>query len=598
VKRLVRILAVLAISMSIPIIGASSAAADTNAFTITSFEADYYLARDTDGRSTLRTVETIVAQFPNFAQNHGLLRDLVDDYQGQPTNISIESITDAAGHPWPWESESSDEFLRLKIGDADRYVLGEQTFVITYTQHNVTLFDTANGVEEFYWDTNGTGWPQSFGVVTARLHVQSDLAAELNGNIGCYRGSYGSTQECQAPAQTGSDGDVIFEVSERDIAPYTTVTLAIGFNQGSFVPRDNSAWASPFFYVELVTVVLAVIVAIVALVLRFTTFADAPGRPTIVAEYLPPSNASPVVAGVVTNRKKKAVAAQMVSWAVNHKIRIIESPAEGFFAFGDQYTLELLDPTGLDDDETRLARTFFGSLTPGSQYTISRSDTAVGKAIYTQLQSLHQATDDRGWHKKVPVARRILPALAVLGASGLAFLMFILMVDDGRGDYAPFLLWLPAALAVLIVFGVIARRPLTEKGSELRDYLRGLELYISVAETDRIRMLQSPEGAERTAVDTTDRGQMLKLYERVLPYAVLFGQEKKWSKLLGEYYDQQSPDWYSGTNAFSAASFASGIGTMAATSGSAYSGSSSSSGGSSGGGSSGGGGGGGGGGGW
>jgi len=299
VKRLVRILAVLAISMSIPIIGASSAAADTNAFTITSFEADYYLARDTDGRSTLRTVETIVAQFPNFAQNHGLLRDLVDDYQGQPTNISIESITDAAGHPWPWESESSDEFLRLKIGDADRYVLGEQTFVITYTQHNVTLFDTANGVEEFYWDTNGTGWPQSFGVVTARLHVQSDLAAELNGNIGCYRGSYGSTQECQAPAQTGSDGDVIFEVSERDIAPYTTVTLAIGFNQGSFVPRDNSAWASPFFYIELVTVALAVIVAAVALVLRFTTFADAPGRPTIVAEYLPPSNASPVVAGVV-----------------------------------------------------------------------------------------------------------------------------------------------------------------------------------------------------------------------------------------------------------------------------------------------------------
>ena len=597
-KRLVRVLAVLAIALSGPLLAASSAAADTNDFTITSFDVDYYLARDSDGRSTLRTVETIVAQFPDYPQNHGLLRDLVDDYEGQPTNISIESITDAAGNRWNWESESDDEFVRVRIGDADRYVLGEQTFVITYTQANVTLFDTANGVEEFYWDTNGTGWPQTFGVVTARVHVQGDLAADLNGNARCYRGWYGLTEECQAPTKTESDGEVVFEVSERDLEAYNNVTLAIGFNQGTFVSRDNSAWASPFFYVEIVSVAVALLAAVVALVRRFTTLADAPGRPTIVAEYLPPSNASVFVAGVVTNRKKKSVAAQIVSWAVGHKIRIIESPAQGFFAFGDQYTLELLDPTGLDGDETQLAQTFFRGLAPGSQYTISRSDTTVGKAIYAQLQAVQQATDDRGWHKKVPVGKRILPALCVMAGAGLAFLMFILMMDDARGGFLPFLLWAPAGVSVLLVLSIVSRRVLTDKGAELRDYLKGLELYISVAETDRIRMLQSPEGAERTSVDTTDRGQMLKLYERVLPYAVLFGQEKQWSKLLGEYYDQQSPDWYSGTNAFSAASFASGISTMAATSGSAYSGSSSSSGGSSGGGSSGGGGGGGGGGGW
>jgi uncharacterized membrane protein len=92
---------------------------------------------------------------------------------------------------------------------------------------------------------------------------------------------------------------------------------------------------------------------------------------------------------------------------------------------------------------------------------------------------------------------------------------------------------------------------------------------------------------------------MVKLYERVLPYAILLGAEKEWSKRLGDYYQQTqaSPDWYTGTTAFNAAVFTSTLHNFSQAS--SYSaGSSSSSGGSSGGGFSGGGGGGGGGGGW
>ena len=111
-------------------------------------------------------------------------------------------------------------------------------------------------------------------------------------------------------------------------------------------------------------------------------------------------------------------------------------------------------------------------------------------------------------------------------------------------------------------------------------------------------MLQSPEGAAKVkeVADGNDERQRVVLYERVLPYAVMFGREKEWSKRLGEYYEKTNtqPDWYSGSyGAFSAAAFASSIGNMNTVS--SYS---SSSGGSSGSGSVGGGGGGGGGGGW
>ena len=137
----------------------------------------------------------------------------------------------------------------------------------------------------------------------------------------------------------------------------------------------------------------------------------------------------------------------------------------------------------------------------------------------------------------------------------------------------------------------MSRKPLTAEGAEVRDHLAGLKVFIEWVEADRIRMLQSPAGAERVRIDPHQPGEMLKLYEVLLPYAVVFGQEKQWAEqLAGLYGSGNSPGWYSGSTAFSAASFSSGISSLSASSSS----SSSTSGGSSGGGSAGGGGGGGG----
>ena len=38
------------------------------------------------------------------------------------------------------------------------------------------------------------------------------------------------------------------------------------------------------------------------------------------------------------------------------------------------------------------------------------------------------------------------------------------------------------------------KKVLTDKGLALRRYLAGLKMYIEVAETERLKMLQSPEG--------------------------------------------------------------------------------------------------------
>jgi hypothetical protein len=166
-------------------------------------------------------------------------------------------------------------------------------------------------------------------------------------------------------------------------------------------------------------------------------------------------------------------------------------------------------------------------------------------------------------------------------------------LDAAVSAWIPLALIAGAILAELTVIRMMSRKPLTVLGAEVRDHLAGLRVFIEWAEADRIRMLQSPQGAERIPVDTTDSGVMLKLYEVLLPYAVVFGQEKRWAQELAVLYSEHgSPGWYSGSSGFNASAFSSGISTLSASTAAS---SASSSGGSGGGGSAGGGGGGGGG---
>jgi uncharacterized membrane protein YgcG len=102
--------------------------------------------------------------------------------------------------------------------------------------------------------------------------------------------------------------------------------------------------------------------------------------------------------------------------------------------------------------------------------------------------------------------------------------------------------------------------PLTRLGAETREQLKGLKLFIRLAEADRIAFLQSPDGAQRRP-DPTKPGEMIHLYEKALPYAVRFGLEKKWAKELASRYEQdsRSPYWYSSNGDFTAAAFVVGI---------------------------------------
>lgn len=569
---------------------ATPAQADVDDFTFESFTADYTLTRAEDGTSRMRVVEELVAVFPESDQNRGIRRLLPLRYNGQPLNPQVESVTDAEGKARPLEEDDADN-AREVVSRADDYLHGRQVYVITYTMDNVT-WDFPDTGQEFNWDVNGTDWAQPFGEVTARLHLDGELAEALTGRQACYAGREKATTPCAEIAAADSGDGVVVTARADALGPHETLTMAVGFEEGTFATFDTSYFAQPAAWAQVAGGAVALGGIGLALGARRRWLRDGAGRPTIVAEYDPPRGIDALEAAVLLGRTSKAIPAEILEQAVVGSIRIVEGKKT--FGGGHKMVAELVDLSRADGNGKRLLRAMFRSREPGAQFTFGTQNERVASVSTKIVTKADADMKQRGMRKVVPKSAYVWPIVVASLALVVMFVTGMLAATGGAEPAVPVVLAIAGGLALVAVVLIVARRPLTEEGAELRDHLKGLKEFIGWAEQDRIRMLQSPRGAERAPVDVNDPRQKLVLYERLLPYAVVFGQEKKWSSELAILYTAAGvagPAWYVGTGAFNASAFATSVGGLSAAAAS----SSSTSGGSSGGGSAGGGGGGGGG---
>ena len=597
----------------------SSASADTSDFTFDSFDAEYTLSREADGTATLQVVETIVARFPDFDQNRGIIRAVPDDYDGVPLNTVVQGVTDQNGEPVYYETYFSPGFVELYLG-TDEFVRGVQTYVITYTQQNVvrSFDDTAS--DEFYWDINGTGWQQPFGRVSATVYVDAEVATSLTGNSACFVGAFGDTNPCVIETLPGAITDedpavaasTIFSASATDLSPGETLTVAIGFAPGTFLTPEPTLPPPPpepeptplWLHVLSGGIGLASLGALIAsIVSRVRAGRGAKGRGIIIPQYSEPAEVDILQSAHLVWRGAAGIPAAVVRLAVRKNLRILGYAVET----GDPpYTLQYLSDERADTLDLALLTAIFGAervtgeLTPYGKY-----DSALAGRLQTLSTAAMTSLEPEGFKRKptgrgfgglMLVAQWALIAVgfSVVGAGAALFV-----------DASPWILLSItfAFFAGFAAFG-LAIRPmqLTEKGREAKDYLEGMKLYLTVAEEERLKVLQSPTGAER--IDVGNNLELIKLYEKLLPWAVVWGVEDQWMHELEVRVasTDETPDWFVGRSGFEVALFTSAVRGMSATttapvSSSSWSGSGggSFSGGSSGGGFSGGGGGGGGG---
>ena len=591
---------------------------DTSNFSFESFDADYTLTRDADGLAEMRVVETLVAVFPDYDQNRGIVRNIPSYYGEVPLYLSDFAVHDENGTPvyftqtnvdTSYDGSNAYEYRAVELAlGTDEFVYGRTTYVISYTAHNVIRAFTADHRDELYWDINGSEWAQSFGRVSVAVHVDESLLGALTGESACYIGYYGETGACNILESSSGE----FTATVRDVMGWQNLTIAIGFEPNTFVqpdlPQDSWIFTKAPLWLLLATLALLGI----AVLVRYGLWRDARGRGIIVPQYTAPDDRDLLQAGELVNRESTAMAAQFVDLAVQGTVQIVDRYPQGAAAgLTDRFGLDFVTKAGATAAELRILTILFDELDqPGESVLLDSLPAAAGASLYGQRAKAFDAVIKSGMRAQPAGSlNRWLRRLGWL--FGLGFVAIFIWTFFVALDASPIFGYAITSIVIFFIASGFLVKPyvLTATGADARDYLLGIRDYLQLAEEDRLRVLQSPQGAER--VVTTDRRSIVTLHEKLLPYAVLWGVEKEWSRELEVEYQavSDSPSWLNSDlssvnleSIVSSFSMRSGssirpIVTTSSSSGSSWSsgGSSSSSSGSSGGGSSGGGGGGGGG---
>lgn len=577
----------LAVGLLAALLPVAPATADADDFSYSSWDARYDVSLDDEGRAVAQVTETLVAEFPQHDQNKGIIRGYPQRYEGAGLSLHIVSVTDADGQPVPFETETEDGMLLVLTG-TDDYVHGSTTYVIEYTMRDFMVIGSASGNDEFYWDLLPLRSTQPIGRFRADLAFSGELGAALTGDVACYQGYYGSDDPCTLSGPRSEDGAQVFTVTSGERAAGDGVTVAIGFTAGTTTQppaRRPDALADFGPAVASAGAIVLAAGAWVSLSLFVRRRRKATG--IIVAQFDVPADMPPLLVAPLIPGAPNPVPAQLVHLAVGGAIRLEDEPGSA---------RPVVRRVDRDAAVTTLDRAMMDAVVGGQRTvrTIPRKSTKFATRMEKLVRRGVNAAASRGWTTKERSRGAMAFGWAAIAGFVAAGALFIWAITRDR-DLLPLgVVALSLAFIVVLFSSIVAfsrHTVLTPSGAEQHEYLLGVKEFIRVAEADRLRMLQSAEGAERRSDGTVD---VIHVYEKLLPYAMLFGEEKSWSRVLDTAYSNAGggPGWIDTAAGVSISSRLSGYSKSVKAS-ATYTTSSSSSGGSTGGGFSGGGGGGG-----
>lgn len=647
---------ILALITILSIFGTSikpASATSVNNFYFSDAEFDYYLEKTETG-SKMHVKEVLTAEFPSTNQNHGITRSIpYSNQDGQnltapsKSDLNFTALRNGEKEPIA-KSETEHGNYIFYLGKKSEYVHGQQVYTLEYDFSNViTEFNSAgkmtwkgNGAsfQELYWDTNGTGWSQKFDHLIARVHIPADIAKNLIGDkTSCYVGKYGSNSSSSYrctissddettynPFAIGADKDksaeVVITFETDSLKAGENLTFAIDFDPGTFfVPEPARSMALVYIVIGSGAIMLFILLfAIYRYFQRISEKYRYKKTLFVTPQYTQPKGLTVADTEYLwLNTKKASLVATLIELAIDHKVELIKTEKEK--TFGGTKTVWNVKVLSLGE-LTTAQKNVITILHGGENYSEGDTFKIEKHTASYHLQSLareYRTSSSKRLEKMglmVPSGDKkklYSPSYAIFAIFLIIFYLFAalsvfieygsMLVGGGTlFGYAS----IGMILALIIIIAATARAVKihrhTNEGIAASNEIDGLREYIKMAESDRLKFNQSVKGAPTSA-----KG-IVKLYEKLLPYAIIFGEEESWMGELNKYYEQ-NPDidhsWYSGSDYIAIGAFHSMVMNTNSSirSSVSYTSSSSSSSGSSGGGGggfSGGGGGGGGGGGW
>ena len=461
-------------------------------------------------------------------QKHGIYREIPYKYQARGGNykldIDVLSVIDENNNPVKFRvtRDNGAGLLNIQIGHADKYVTGEQIYIINYKVSGAINYFSDH--DELYWNITGNDWDINIKNVSAVVILPQKIN---NFQAQCFTGYQG--QQISLCSKNIQSDKVSFQAV--NFLSKQGLTVVVGWPKG--------ITAEPSFFLKIIKKIKDnLILLLPVFVLVFLYFywrrhgKDPIGRGTIMPEYEPPANILPAEAGIVIDEKMdtRDLTATIIDLARRGYLKIKQEDKKilGLNAGKDWEIIRMNKSwEAMYDYEKDLMDALFDSHRKNSVLLNSlKKDIRFGKKIKQLKKSVYADVAEKGWFEKNPNTVR-----AIFSGIGIGLIIFCFaFLQEVVGVLFIFTVILSAI--ILIIFAQFMPKK-TKAGAEIKEKLDGFKMFLSATEKDRVKFHFSPQANPEKFAD-------------YLAWAIIFKVEKEWAKVF-QGTDLPAPDWYAGT---------------------------------------------------
>lgn len=497
--------------------------------------------------SSLDITEKITADCGNLSGKHGIYRILPEkiniiDGSVIKTPIEILSITDFNGKAMNYtESKNySDGTITWKIGDTGKTVQGVNYYLIHYRVKNAIRFGNSN-FDELYWNLNGNFWQ----IETDKFHASLVFPPEVtkeNSQVEYYTGNLGSKNKNLA-AYVWNSQNLLDFYSIDILRANQGITVSVSFPKNIFTPYQPGFWEkySPYF-----SLLLPIAVFLGCFYLWWKYGKDPRIDKTVIPEYDAPGNLSPIELGMLKKNgsfDNSFITAEIINLAVKKLILIKELDEKILFFHSKDYELRKnenpKEEAKLNAAQKKILQGIFG----GSK---TKKLSSLKNNFYKSVSDIKNKAKKSLEIKKLIIVLGLYFKTAFIATGAvMIFLMFFIGPISKFWGLAFFV-----SGAIMLIFGFIMPKR-TPAGAEINWQIKGFKLFMETVDKDRAKFYEKEN-----------------IFEKFLPYAVVFGITEQWinrmKEIYGEdYFSYYAPVWYVGNvSAFNADNFASTISNL------------------------------------
>lgn len=483
---------------------------------VKSFHSDVVLNQD----ASISIKETINYHFAS--SEHGIYREIPVNYKVngvfvRPTLLKLNDLYYYQNSSpdlkfTTYERSSNNGYVILKIGDADTTITGDYTYVIDYRLiYAINYYDDH---DELYINITGNGWEVPIDEVSANISLPGVIKDKI-----CYTGVIDSNIS-NCTMLEGNNNTLTVNSSALD--SYEGLTVAVAMPKGTIANTTQQQRIQSIIANIGILLPIPVLVGLFLLLKKL----NKNKKLTIIPNYDVPKGWNPLRSGYLYKNKltNTTISAQIISLATNGYIKIKQLTDR-------DYELSKTLKDAPDDPEEKIL--YDGLFKEKDTVNLKK----LSDKFYNTVQSLKTSTEKHLYEDKAfsLSQKKVTNIMFVIGWTGLILPFFFIQIFTSNAATTWFLGLLFSFILVVIFAFKIDKKSI--EGNEIYYELEGLKMYINTAEKHRIEFHDNPK-------------KYLGVFEKLLPYAMIFGLEKKWAKEFEDIYIEQ-PDWYEGnTNMF------------------------------------------------